>query len=344
MGDAGLSISIVIPTLNAGRAFGTVLHRIMGQGEVPLEVVCADLGSTDGTKHIVSQFPLARFVELIPPPPAGAAKENFPPPPAGAAKENFPPPLAGEGQGGGPSLWNRAMGEARGDIVVFLAQDAIPATGDWLSHLTAPFEDPSVGGVYGRQQAPLESDPLAAFRLGQRFCGEPHWRRNRVADSVRYKSLPFFIDNAAVRRTVWRGIHFNQHLPLGADRVWAREVVLASCTIGYAPDALVVKEVHPSLKAAYRLAVLTGYTDTHFKSDGGTLWPDSRHFAKRAAWYLLKGLAWGGLPYLAIEGLLERYGYRLGRRLDRLGPTLRERIAPEIATETREPELDDLAA
>jgi rhamnosyltransferase len=241
-------------------------------------------------------------------------------------------------------LWNRAMGEARGDIVVFLAQDAVPATGDWLSHLTAPFEDPSVGGVYGRQQAPLESDPLAAFRLGQRFCREPHWRRNRVGDNVRYKSLPFFIDNAAVRRTVWRGIHFNEHLPVGADRVWAREVVLASCTIGYAPDALVVKEVHPSLKAAYRMAVLTGYTDAHFKSDGGTLWPDSRHFMKRAAWYLLKGLAWGGIPYLAIEGLVQRYGYRLGRRVDRLGPTLRERIVPEIATETREPELDDLAA
>src|SRR5713101_868408 len=32
MAGAPLSISIVIPTLNAGRAFGTVLHRIMGPG------------------------------------------------------------------------------------------------------------------------------------------------------------------------------------------------------------------------------------------------------------------------------------------------------------------------
>jgi glycosyltransferase involved in cell wall biosynthesis len=312
MGDAGLSISIVIPTRNAGRAFGTVLHRIMGQGRTPLEILCADLGSTDGTRHIVSQFPLARFVELAEAPAAAS--------------------------------WNRAMEEARGDIVVFLAQDAVPANGDWLNHLTAPFEDPSVGGVYGRQQAPLESDPVCAFRLGQRFCGQPHWRRIRIGDQVRYKSLPFFIDNAAVRRSVWRGIHFNEHLPVGADRVWARQVVLASCTIAYAPDALVVKEVHPSLKGTYRLAVLTGYTDAHFGDDGATLWPDSRHFVKRAAWYLLKGLAWGGLPYLAIEDVVQRYGYKLGRRLDRLGPTLRERIAPEIATETRQTEPDDLAA
>src|SRR5205823_6457241 len=50
MGDAALSISIVIPTLNAGRAFGTVLHRIMGQGQAPLEIGGAGTGSTDGTR------------------------------------------------------------------------------------------------------------------------------------------------------------------------------------------------------------------------------------------------------------------------------------------------------
>jgi glycosyltransferase involved in cell wall biosynthesis len=312
MGDAGVSISIVIPTLNAGRAFGTVLHRIMGQGRTPLEIICADRGSTDGTRHIVSQFPLARFLAIAEP--------------------------------AGPRSWNRAMTEARGDVVVFLAQDAVPGNGDWLGHLTAPFEDPSVGGVYGRQEASLGSDPLPAFRLAQRFCQEPHWRRIRVGDAIAYKSLAFFIDNAAVRRSIWEGIHFNEHLPIGADRVWARQVVLASCTIAYAPDAVVASDVRASLKEAYRLAMLTGYTDQHYGDQGGTLWPDSRHFVKRAAWYLLKGFAWGQLPYLALEDAVQRYGYKLGRRLDRLSPGLQERIAPGTARQHREPDTDDLAA
>src|SRR5256885_1912813 len=246
MGDAALSISIVIPTLNAGRAFGTVLHRIMGQGQVPVEIVCADLGSTDGTRHIVSQFPLARLVEIA-------------------------EPL-------GPRSWNRAIEEARGEVVVFLEQDAVPATGDWLSHLTAPFEDPSVGGVYGRQEVSIDSDPVSGFRLAQRFCREPHWRRIRVGAPVAYKSLPFFIENAAVRRSVWRGIHFNEHLPIGADRVWARQVVLASYTIAYQPDAVVTTDISGSLKAAYRLAPLTGYTDQPYRAQGGPARPDRRHF------------------------------------------------------------------
>jgi rhamnosyltransferase len=306
------SISIVIPTLNAGRAFGTVLHRIMGQGREPLEILCVDGGSTDGTKHIVSQFPLARFVEISEP--------------------------------SGPPTWNRAMEEARGEVVVFLEQGAVPANGDWLNHLTAPFEDASVAGVYGRQEASMESDPLSGFRLGQRFCREPHWRRIRIGDRVPYKSLPFFIENAAVRRSIWRSIHFNEHLPIGADRVWARQVILASCTIAYAPDAVVTRDVFLNLKAAYRHAVLTGYTDEHIGDEGGTLWPDSRHFIKRAAWYLLKGFAWERLPYLVIEDAVQHYGYKLGRRLDRLGPRLRERLAPKVAKIEPAMDVDELAA
>jgi rhamnosyltransferase len=309
---AGVSISIVIPTLNAGRAFGTILHRIMGQGRTPLEIVCADSGSTDATRHIVSQFPLARLVEIAEP--------------------------------SGPHSWNRAMEETRGDVVVFLAQDALPANGDWLSHLTAPFEDASVGGVYGRQEASFGSDPLTGFRLAGRFCQQAHWRRIRVGDAVAYKSLPFFMDNAAVRRLVWKGIHFNEHLPVGADRVWARQVVLASVTIAYAPDAVVGRDLRPSLKEAYRHALLTGYTDQHYGDQGGTLWPDSRHFVKRAAWYLLKGFAWGRLPYLALEDVAHRYGYRLGRRLDRLSPQQRGRFARETAAPDRHVDRDDLAA
>src|ERR1700737_3499291 len=97
MGVSDVSISIVIPALNPGRAFGTVLHRIMGQGRTPLEIVCADSGSTDAIRHIVSQFALARFVEIAEPT--------------------------------GPRGWNRAKGAPRGAVVVFLSQIALPGTG-----------------------------------------------------------------------------------------------------------------------------------------------------------------------------------------------------------------------
>src|SRR3989442_15413910 len=107
---------------------------------------------------------------------------------------------------------------------------------------------------------------------------------------------------------------------------------------------MVIRAVLTSLKAEYRRGVLTGYPDQDYGDEGGTLWPDSRHFAKRAAWHLLKGLAWGRLPYLAIEDVAQRYGYKLGRRLGRFSPQLRGRLAPETARPERPGESSDLAA
>jgi rhamnosyltransferase len=290
MGSADLSISVVIPILDPGRGFGSLLHRLKGQGRVPLEILVVDSGSQDGARQTLEQFPEIRLIDVA----------------------NRP----------GPASWNRGCQEARGDLVVFVAQDALPANGDWLNHLAAPFDDESVAGVYGRQEASASSDPLSAFRLGQRFCGQAHWRRLRVGDQVRHKSLPFFIDNAAIRRSVWQGIHFNEHLPVGADRVWARQAVLASYTIAYTPEGLVANDVHAGLKAAFHRARLTGFADRQVADAGGTLWPDSMRFTKRAAWYLLKGFAWGQLPYLALEDAAQRYGYKLGARTPRPIPAL----------------------
>ncbi|MDQ6710552.1 MAG: glycosyltransferase [Candidatus Dormibacteraeota bacterium] len=290
MGSSSLSISLVIPTLDPGRHFGALLHRLKGQGRTPLEILVVDSGSQDGTKQTLQQFPEIRLIEVATPP--------------------------------GPASWNRACQEARGDLVVFLGQDAIPADGDWLTHLTAPFEDAAVAGVYARQEASLTSDPLSNFRLAQRYCRQAHSRRLRVGDPIRYKSLPFFLENAAVRRSVWQGIHFNEHLPVGADRVWARQAVLASYTVAYAPDAKVTREMPAGLKRAFSLARFTGYADRQVADAGGTLWPDSRRFARRAAWYLFAGFAWGRLPYLVLEDAAHRYGYKFGRRTLRPIPAL----------------------
>ena len=290
MGGASLSISLVIPTLDPGRGLGPLLHRLKGQGRTPLEILVLDSGSQDGARQTVGQFAEARLIEVVTPP--------------------------------GPASWNRGCQEALGEVVVFLGQDTLPLNGDWLSHLVAPFEDPAVAGVYGRQLASPSSDALSNFRLAQRFCSQAHWRRLRVGDPIRYKSLPFFLENAAVRQSVWQGIHFNEHLPVGADRVWARQAVLASYTVAYSPDAGVTRELRSGLKQAFLLGRMTGYADRQLGGAGGSIWPDSRQFPKRAAWFLTRGFAWGQLPYLAMEDAAHRYGYQFGRRASRPIPAL----------------------
>lgn len=294
-------ISILIPTLNAGRAFGTILHRIMGQGRDAIEILVLDGGSTDGTRHIVAQFPLARFVE------AG--------------------PVAGA------RAWNAGCGLARGDLVVFLSSDAVPTGGDWLNRLTEPLADGSVGAAYGRQRTDQAGDPIGAFRLSRRFAADPHWRRARFGDPVTLETLRFSIANCAVRRAVWRGIHFNEHLPVGADLEWARQVLLASFTVAYVPGAIVERAMPHGLRAVFHEAVLSGWTDAWHGEEAGSVRREADPFVRAAAWQLLRRWRWDRLPQLALEDAAQRYGYRLGRRLHRLAPSLRARIAPELERE-----------
>jgi glycosyltransferase involved in cell wall biosynthesis len=298
MAARGRSISVLIPALDAGRAFGTVLHRIMGQGCAPLEILVLDGGSRDGTRHIVAQFPAARVLEVSP--------------------------------AGGSPAWNRGAEAARGELVVFLAADAVPADGDWLDRLTEPLDDPRVGAAYGRQRSHPGRDPIAALRLERRFPGDAQWRRARFGDPVTLNTLRFSIANCVIRRGVWRGIRFNERLLLGADLEWARQVLLASFTVAYVPGAIVERTGSDGLGAVFHEAVLSGWTDAVHDPAAGSVRQPADRLVGAAAWHLLRRWRWDQLPRLALEDAAHRYGYRLGRRLNRLPPSLQARFVPEL--------------
>ncbi len=60
---------------------------------------------------------------------------------------------------------NLAADLASHPILVFLTQDAVPADDQWLRRLVAPFEDPRVGGVYGKQIPPEGMGALRGYAL-----------------------------------------------------------------------------------------------------------------------------------------------------------------------------------
>lgn len=302
------SASIVIPARDATN-LNAILHRIRGQGQPAAEVVVLDGGTGDGLRETCSQFPEVRYV------PARI--------------------------GPGPKAWNEGMRLSTGDPVVFLAQDAVPADGDWISHLTAPFEDPAIGAVYGRQRTDGVRDPLGAFRLGRRFPEEPHWRRARFGDPVTLATLRFSIANAAIRRSVWKGIRFNERLTVGADQEWARQVLLASFTVAYVPDAVVSRILDRSVRGAFQRGILHGWTAGVLDPAAGSFHPAPRQETRAETWHLLRTMNVKALPYLALESAAHRYGYLLGHRLHRMSPGIRGRIQPELAEERPNPQLTE---
>lgn len=113
-------------------------------------------------------------------------------------------------------LLNEGMRRAMSDVVVFLNTDCVPTDELWLERLLMPFSDPKVAAAYGR--------------LLQRPGSPAHqWVRKNC----------FSLANAAVRRSVWQEMPFDETLGSSEDVAWSVCVRNAGYAIRYAPTAAV---------------------------------------------------------------------------------------------------------
>ena len=211
-------VSIVIPTKNAGPGFRDTLEAIAAQSVLPGEVVVVDSGSSDGTLELAGQFG-ARTVSVAP--------ESF---------------NHGETR-------NFGLRQASGEVCILLVQDAVPAGPNWLEGLIAPFSDPRVAGVTGRQVPRPDADPLARWEVDyrNRFLGDQFLVR-QVDPWEKFRTLSFeerlrtaSFDNvcSALRRSVWERQPFRA-LVFAEDLDWGVRALEAGYRLAYNPSAAVV--------------------------------------------------------------------------------------------------------
>jgi rhamnosyltransferase len=155
---------------------------------------------------------------------------------------------------------NFAVEHARGEFVVMLVQDAVPASPRWLTALIEPFDDPRVAGTFARQEPRPDASAIARHYLANWVAASPRRRVMEIADAQAFDSMSprerlnaCAFDNvcACIRRSVWTAHPFRP-TPIAEDLAWGREVLLAGHRVAYAPDAVVVHSHDRSL--AYELA------------------------------------------------------------------------------------------
>jgi rhamnosyltransferase len=137
---------------------------------------------------------------------------------------------------------------ARGRLLVFLDQDALPADDQWLANLIAPLDnDPAKAAVCSRVLPPPEADWLAR-RNGWRAARASAERSTRaITDWAPYLELSpdrlqdfvqFHAVSAAIRPEVLRRIPFPD-IEVGQELLWAREVLEAGYRIRHEPSSVV---------------------------------------------------------------------------------------------------------
>jgi len=222
-------ISVVIPTKDGADTIGDVLERIFGQQHAfEVDVVVVDSGSRDRTLELVRRFPV-RLEQIAPHEYNHGATRNF------------------------------AIERTRGDLVMLLTQDALPADDRLLANLAVPFEDARVAGVFGRQIARSDCDVVRRRQLENWLTGRLAPARAQL-DGVDLDSLPpleryerCVFDNvcSAVRRSVWERIPFAR-IPFGEDVAWGRTVLEAGFAIAYEPSAAVIHSHRRPIAEEYR--------------------------------------------------------------------------------------------
>ncbi|MBI5468714.1 MAG: glycosyltransferase [Deltaproteobacteria bacterium] len=224
------SVSIVIPTKNGGAIFEEVLWGIKGQrfeGEVELLVV--DSGSTDGTVKKAGEYG-SRILEIPP----------------------------GEFNHG--TTRNYGIKNSKGDFIVLMTQDAVPADEWWLKNLVDTFDnDERIAGVYARQIPRQDADALTKRNLNGWLTGRSVYSVQEIKDREGFEKMPpmekyltCVFDNvcSAVRRKAWKEVPFNYN-DFGEDIEWAKRALLSGWKIAYQPKAAVVHSHNRSVVYEY---------------------------------------------------------------------------------------------
>lgn len=195
-----IDVSIVIRTLNESKYLGECLDAIAGQdvGNLTVEVVLIDSGSTDGTIEL-AESKGARVTHI--------SKSEF----------TF-----------GRSL-NRGCEFARGEILVLLSGHCIPVNSDWLQRLIAPLREGQAVYSYGGQIGREGVTKFSEHQLFKKYFPS----EDRVPQDGFFCNNA----NAAILRATWTANLFDETITGLEDMALAKVLVMDGDKIAYVGSA-----------------------------------------------------------------------------------------------------------
>lgn len=205
-----MSISLVIPTLDAQAEIGELLNRILSQTCCPDEIIIVDSASSDSTVEIASSFDGVRVIEID--------------------RSDFNHGLTRD----------MAFKESSGDIVCFMTQDAVPADNRYIENLVNPLLADNRVAISSGRQLP-KKDARKFERLVREFNYGPT-SNVRSKDDVSVMGIKAYFATdvcSAYRRSSYFELGGFGRTDMSEDMLMAAKAVGAGYLVAYAADACV---------------------------------------------------------------------------------------------------------
>ena len=219
-----MRLLLVIPTYNAGNQWQDWIAAYQSQSLKADKVIVIDSSSSDDTVKLAEEAEFSVY--------------------------SIPQSIFNHGR-----TRNQAVEFGKGftDVVIFMTQDAILASSDSLANLLAPFVDPEVAAVCGRQLPHHDATPLAAHA---RYFNYPSESRVRTMADISVLGIKTaFMSNsfAAYRLSVFEELGgFPDNTILAEDMYLTAKMILLGYKVVYCAEATVFHSHNYTLKQEFQ--------------------------------------------------------------------------------------------
>lgn len=281
-----MRVSVIVPTWKAVYYLRPLAEALWQQVLKPFEIIVIDSSSPDQTAVIAKEM--------------GCRVEEIP-------QHEF-------NHGG---TRNRAARLAKGEILVFMTQDALPVDEFFLQKLIEPIEQGRAVAAYARQIPYTDANPPEAF--GRQF-NYPTQSHQQTLDQLPHKGFKtfFYSDVAsAVRAEVfWAMGGYPDWVIVDEDVYLCAQLLRAGHSVAYSAEARVWHSHNYSLSQQFRRLFDVGV----FVTQAGEMLAGAKTSGEglRFVWYMTRHLAqkgaWGWVLYGWLEAAFKFLGYQMGRR------------------------------
>ncbi len=283
--------SIIIPTYNAQKYLVKLLNKIKNQSLADYELIIIDSSSSDKTVEIAKKY--TDNVIIIP---------------------------QSEFDHGGTRA--KAAQIAKGEILVFLTQDALPLDNNTIENIVNVFKNTKVGAAYGRQLS-YEETNLFGKHLREFNYSENSYTRDKKNIKEFGLKTAFLSDSfAAYRRSSLESVGwFKNGLILGEDTYVGAKMILAGYSLAYVSSAKVYHSHSYSVGEEFKRYFDIGVfhkTEEWILKEFGKAEGEGMKYIKSEINYLFTNSAWYLLPMFLMRNGMKYIGYKLGQKYEKL--------------------------